>query len=250
MTFVIITTGLLLQQMGIKSNEINRILKKCIYKNSTFTFLLKLLNTKLSKDVSKRRSFLHFLYQVWSWHMNELANSTGILCSLIFAHVTRHSNQEANRFKPFEWLDSDIWISANWAQAISLGEQNSKEKESRSTVTDFYYLSAFFLPHSSTGWTFTAFKFLLFKPGRQPLHMLKYQSFFLRSFLTLIFFFSPYLIPYRHFWIYILNYKVFANNVLKQTSNWPLVRWCTVYTTAALYFYTKCLKQDRHKRLS
>jgi hypothetical protein len=30
--------------------------------------------------------------------------------------------------KSFEWLDSDIWISANWAEATSVGEQEIKRE--------------------------------------------------------------------------------------------------------------------------
>jgi hypothetical protein len=46
-----------------------------------------------------------------------------------------------------------------------------------------------------------------------------------------------------------LHYNVFTKAVYNQTSNWLLVGKCTVYIAVALYFHTKRLKEDRHKRL-
>jgi hypothetical protein len=56
----------------------------------------------------------------------------------------------------------------------------------------------------------------------------------------------PYSIP-SFLNVTVLRYNVFTRAVYK--AKLALVDWCTTYTAVALYFHTKRLKEDRHKRL-
>jgi hypothetical protein len=47
----------------------------------------------------------------------------------------------------------------------------------------------------------------------------------------------------------LLHYNVFTKAVHNQTSKWLLVGYCTTYIAVALYFHTKRLKEEQHKRL-
>jgi hypothetical protein len=80
---------------------------------------------------------------------------------------------------------------------------------------------------------------------------ISYYSRFSKWWLSfLYFFFSSCALFHLSFLnVTVLHYNIFTKAVHNQTSNWLLVGYCTSYFAVELYFHTKHLKADRHKRL-